>query len=151
MKKLLFVFAMLLLQVGVFAQSEVPANVSKAFGIKFPDVEAVDWTIGDAYIAVFWIGDFYNEAIFDKSGEWQETTTVMESDLLSSDFMEVLTKDLGEVYITYLVKMDTKSNGQTYIIDLSVDAGNLQVTTDMSGKVLKKVVLEDATDGDDGF
>lgn len=142
---------MLLLQVGVFAQSEVPANVSKAFATKFPSVEAVEWSVGDAYVAVFWVGDFYKEAIFSKNGEWLETTTVLESDALPSEIMTVLNKELGEVYITYVVKMETKNNGDTYIIDLSTDAENLQVTTDTNGKILKKVSLEASTDNDDGF
>jgi hypothetical protein len=151
MKKLFFVFAILLLQVGVFAQGNFPAAVTKAFKSKFPSIEAVEWTVGDAYIAVFWVGDFYKEALFTKAGEWLETSTVMESDLLSSGFMEGLTKELGEIYITYVMKMESKDSGATYIIDLSTDADNLQVTTDMSGKVLKKVVLEGAMDNDDGF
>jgi hypothetical protein len=152
MKKLLIIFTMLLLQVGIFAQdNDVPVNVTKAFNTKFPAVEAVEWTIGDAYIAVFWIGDFYKEAIFTKAGEWQETSTVMEVETLSSDVLDVLIKELGEVYLTYLMKIESKDSAAIYVIDLSTDTENLQVTTDMSGKILKKIVLGNSTDNDDGF
>ncbi|NJN78592.1 MAG: hypothetical protein HC803_09945 [Saprospiraceae bacterium] len=105
MKNVLIVFVMLLLQVGVFAQS-VPANIQKAFDTKFPAIESVEWASGDTYIASFWIGDFYKEATFSKAGAWLETSTVMEEDALPSTVPDALNEQLKGVFITYVVKME---------------------------------------------
>lgn len=152
MKNVVFIFAMLCLQVGVTAQdSDVPANVEKALKAKYPSTEYVDWMTGDNYIANFWIGDLYLEATFDKTGKWLETSTVLEEADLPSVISEGITKSLGEHYITYIVKMDKNDGSSTYIVDVSTNDNNFQVTTDAKGNVLKKEVVEEEDDEDDGF
>jgi hypothetical protein len=148
MKNVLIIFAILFLQVGVFAQnSDVPVNIQKALKAKFPSAQDVEWTSGGTFLASFWAGNDYKEATFSKSGEWLETSTVLAEDKLPVNVMTSLTKNLGETYITYVLKMEKKDGSQSYIIDLSTETENLQVITDLTGKVLKKMVIADEEDG----
>ena len=148
MKNVSIIFAILFLQVGVFAQnSDVPVNIQKALKAKFPSAQDIEWTNGEIFLASFWAGDDYKEATFNKSGEWLETSTVLEEDKLPVNVVTSLTKSLGEAYITYVLKMEKKDGSQFYVIDLSTETENLQVTTDLTGKVLKKMVMVDEEDG----
>jgi hypothetical protein len=142
MKKAIIIFAALCLQLGVFAQTSVPANIQKAFKAKYAKAEQVDWIIGDFFVATFWEADFYKEANFSQSGEWNSTSTVIEETDLPAQVSEKLQENLGDTFITYILKVET-SEGKTYVIDLSTDAENLQVTTDLEGNILKKTVVEE--------
>lgn len=151
MKNVLFIFAMLFLQVGVTAQdSDVPANVQKALNAKYKSIESVDWTVGDNYTANFWQGDFYLEATFDKTGKWLETSTVLEETNLPQSVLTGIKKDVGEYSIAYVIKIDKNDNTSTYVVDVNVGEDTLQVTTDMTGNVLNKEVVEYEEEGDGG-
>ncbi len=148
MKNVVFIFAILFLQLGVTAQdSDVPANVEKALKAKYPSTEYVDWMVGDNYVANFWVGELYLEATFDKTGKWLETSTVLEEANLPSIILDGITKSLGEHYITYIVKIDKNDGSSVYIVDASTDDNSFQVTTDAKGNVLKKEVVEYEDDG----
>ncbi len=148
MKNVLLIFAMLLLQVGVFAQvSDVPANVQKTFKAKCPSSTDVEWTAGESYTASFWVGTLYKEAIFASNGQWVQTSTVMDEEELPESVKSSLKTTLGEIYITYILKLETNNGSASYVIDLSSETENLQVTTDMAGQILKKIVMEDEDDG----
>lgn len=141
MKKLLFIFAMLLLQLGVFAQT-VPANIEKAFNTKFPNFQVVEWATGaETYTAVFWLDDLYSEAIFTKSGEWKETSSILETTALPEDKMAILIKEFQDFYVTYLMKIEQKGKPAVYSIDLKTSDKAFRVTMDMNGKILKKELL----------
>jgi hypothetical protein len=151
MKKILFIFAMLLLQVGVFAQ-DVPANIEQAFQTKFPDFEVVEWATGaTTYTAVFWLDDFYTEAIFSKSGEWKETSSILEVTDFPEDARAVLSNQFQEFYISYLMKIEQKGKVATYSVDLKTPTQTFRVTTDMTGKILKKELLAIHEVEDDGY
>lgn len=149
MKNVLFIFAMLFLQVGVTAQENVPASVQKSFKAKYSSAEYIDWLTGDNYVATFWLGDFYLEATFANTGEWLETTTVLEESNLPSVVAEELTKSVGEYYVTYVIKLEKNDGSSVYVIDLSTDANNFQITSSTDGKILSKEVVEEGED--DGF
>lgn len=150
MKNVVFIFAMLFLQLGVTAQdSDVPANVQKALKAKYPSTEYVDWIIDDNYIANFWQGDLYLEATFDKTGKWLVTSTILEETNLPKVVLESMNQALGEHYITYVIKIDKNDGSSSFIIDASNDDNNFQVTTDLKGNILKKEIVED--EEDDGF
>jgi hypothetical protein len=155
MKNVLIIFAMLFLQVGVTAQENVPESVQKSLKAKYSSAEYIDWIVSDNYIATFWLGDFYLEAIFTKTGEWLETSTVLDESNLSDALTEEITKAVGEYYITYVIKVDKNDGSSVYVIDLSTDEDNFQVTASMEGKVLKKEVIEyaevEAEEEGDGF
>lgn len=151
MKKAIIILAVLFVQVAAFAQTTVPANIQKALKAKHAKAEQIDWLIGDAFIATFWEGDFYKEANFSKTGEWNSTSTVLEESDLPAQVSETLNATFEEPFITYVLKVEN-AEGKTYLIDLSTETQNLQVTTDLEGNVLKKAVIssEDEDDGD-GF
>lgn len=150
MKKLLFIFAMLLLQLGVFAQ-EVPANIEKAFEAKFPEFQVVEWAIGaETYTAVFWLDELYSEAIFSKNGEWKETSSILETTALSESEMAILMKEFQDFYITYLMKIEQKGKVAVYSIDLKTPTKVFRVTMDMNGKILKKELLA-LREADEGY
>jgi hypothetical protein len=141
MKKVLFIFVILLLQIGVFAQ-DVPANIEKAFESKFPEFQVVEWSTGsETYTAVFWLGELYSEVIFSKNGDWKETSSILENTALSENEMAILTKEFQNFHITYLMKIEQKGQVATYSIDLKTPTKVFRVTMDMTGKILKKELL----------
>ena len=151
MKKLLFIFAMLLLEIGVFAQ-DVPANIEIAFQTKFPDFQVVEWATGEnTYTAVFWLDDLYSEAIFSKSGEWKETSSILETTALPEKSVVALTKEFPDFYITYLMKIEQKGKVATYSIDLKTPTQVFRVTMDMAGKILKKDLLAFRDEDESGY
>lgn len=153
MKNVLIIFAMLLLQVGVSAQdSDVPVNVQKALKAKYAAAEQVDWIVTNNYTATFWEKDLYKEATFSKSGEWMETSTVLDETAVPVTIKQSIVKAVGKMEITYAVQMDKNDDSKTYVIDVSTEEDSFQITTDMTGKVLKKEVVEyEEAEEDDGF
>jgi|AntRauTorckE5430_2_1112549.scaffolds.fasta_scaffold34108_1 hypothetical protein len=141
MKKALFIIAILLLQISVFAQ-DVPTNIEQVFQTKFPELQVVEWATGDeTYTAVFWLDELYSEAIFSKKGEWLETSTILEVRVLAESQMAILTKEFQDFYITYLMKIEQKGRIATYSIDLKTPTKVFRVTMDLEGKILKKELL----------
>lgn len=142
---------MLLLQVGVSAQdSDVPVNIQKALKAKHAIAEYVDWVNADNYTATFWEKDLYKEATFSKSGEWMETSTVLDETAVSAIIRQSIVNAVGKMEITYVVQIDKNDNSKTYVIDVSTEENNFQITTNMNGNILKKEVLEYEEEGD-GF
>jgi hypothetical protein len=141
MKKALFIIAILLLQISVFAQ-DVPTNIEQVFQTKFPELQVVEWTTGgETYTAVFWLDELYSEAIFSKKGEWLETSTILEVRVLAESQMAILTKEFQDFYITHLMKIEQKGRIATYSIDLKTPTKVFRVTMDLEGKILKKELL----------
>ncbi len=128
--------------------SVVPQNIAEAFAQKYPKAEDVSWEeLDDVYIASFLANDYYCDAFFDKSGNWTETSTIIdEADVPKPVVAAVKSKYQGLEYFTSMVRSE-RPDGVFYFLGFEKAYDYITLTLDDKGAILDVAV--ESFDGND--
>ncbi|GAB5522823.1 MAG: hypothetical protein Roseis2KO_06950 [Roseivirga sp.] len=118
------------------AAAEVPVKVKENFSKKFPTAKLVEWKLDDeVYVVTFTVDEVVKESVFEKSGKWTETKSILTVKILSEETMKEIAKKLPQSTLedvtfieqpgkkTYEVGVVTKED--SYVIVVLNDKGKI--------------------------
>jgi hypothetical protein len=119
---------------------KIPAEVTDAFKVKYPDASAVEWKDKlTVFQADFELKDEKFQARFNSAGEWQETEKSIEEDDLPAPVSEGFGKSKFTEWEVREVSMIDKKDGarQYRILVKKSDIEKKYLFFDKDGKLLR--------------
>lgn len=128
---------------------DVPAQVSKAFEKKFPNLELrlTDWETNaarDEYEVEFPYEGKKMEATFAKDGAWKETETRISNEQAPAGMLQYIKTNYPKYKVEKIEALETPQ-GNFFEVEIEKGEDGLEVTFDKAGKFVKeaKEVKED--------
>lgn len=135
MKKILLFVASWLLLSMAFSQSK--EDLVRDYVLQaYPESEEVDVAQeGGGYTAAFYDGIVLKTAVFDKSGEWQYTQSVVTEDAIDPSELSQVKKEYPGGIIHQIFKMELQKY-YYYQIQMTVDDAGQELKVDAMGSIL---------------
>ncbi|HDZ03921.1 hypothetical protein LCGC14_0199050 [marine sediment metagenome] len=119
----------------------VPRSVQIKFLELEPSALKINWTIDDEIYQVdCLINSKKSTSYFDKSGNWLETESEIDSEELPEAILKTLRTKMGEYSIVDIELVKTKENQVLYEVDLKKENKFYDILFNESGKILRKKI-----------
>lgn len=120
MNKIMFFFLTLFLSQSLLGQSSTPNSVLEAFSKLVPTESTPYWEFREgAYVAMFSHADGLKKMFFDEKGEWLETRTRIDRQILPVGVKRFIDTHYAEANITYIGRVD-QPESQLYRIESEI-------------------------------
>lgn len=118
---------------------QVPASVSESFTKLFPGASDVEWSreSESEFEAEFKMGKIEKSSVFDASGKWISTETVIDKDELPAAIKEALEKEFSGARIEGAEIVES-AEGVTYEAEIESGETDFEVLLTADGQILKK-------------
>ncbi len=132
MKRVIFLFVVLVMCILNALAGDTPASVESAFANKFPKAEGIKWTKLNTgnYKAAFKVNGFTMSAIFALEGKWKETETSIPVKELPKGVTGYLSENYPKTKVTEAAKIERPDmdavffkvgNGKDFSLILTVE------------------------------
>lgn len=123
---------------------KVPAAVSSAFKVKFPNVIKVSWEVENAneYEAGFKLNGEEVSANFDKAGKWLETETEIKVSALPATIQSTLNKEFAGFKTNEASKIESLKNGKGFEVEIQKGEETYDVLFSSDGKMVSKTKVK---------
>ncbi|MCX6246206.1 MAG: PepSY-like domain-containing protein [Bacteroidetes bacterium] len=129
------------------AADKVPVPVKQSFGKMFPSATGVNYSKEKKDFEVtFKENSVEKSAIFDRTGKWLESETVIRPEDLPKEVDAAVEKNFPGFTIAQVSKVEMPATGVVYEMDLKKDKDGLEVRISPHGDILKKVPWKEEKD-----
>ncbi len=133
--------SLLLLVANVSLGQSIPKNVEKNFAKKYPGTEVLEWEFFDqSYTASFFQGDNYVVSIFDKNGNWQQSTRQLKEEQLPRKVKKCWKKKFKDVqFVSAMLEVDKMTEKPKYHISFESSQDLVNLVYNKRGRLKEKV------------
>ncbi len=133
--------SLFLLVINVSFAQNIPESVEENFSKKYPDTEVLEWEFFDkSYTASFFQGDNYVVSIFDKNGNWQQSTRQLKEEQLPRKVKKCWKKKFKDVqFVTAMLEVDKMAEKPKYHISFESSQDLVNLVYNSKGKLKQRV------------
>ncbi len=118
---------------------EVPSELKSAFAKQFPQATSVEWEMekNNKWEAEYKTNGVEYSVCYDANGKWIET----EQEISMKDVPEIIKATLAKEFVGYKVEdpeLSETASGKAYKFELEKGKVELEVSIDLTGKVLSQ-------------